>query len=590
MTWPWDNKRKREEERLKQQLRQRARGIPPPVPAQQPAEPQAQLAAPPPVSPPKPAPRVNAPAAPPPRPSAAPRPAAVRPVPPPQRPPARLALPAAPAEVPAGRYPGTDLTCFIGRKGRAIGLRSRPLPRTKPQAAVGFSGLDLTQHADLRGRRLSLLALHARVSVGRRLLGGVLYVLKWLFIFKPKLLIIERYVWAESFSLFLVGAMGFTFFMIVTSIFSLGEKIFSKNIPPFTIVKVLFLSAPAFLVLAIPVAVVFSTLMAMGRLNRDNELVAFATNGISLYRIFIPFLAMATFAGIVTWLIYENVVPPNNREYKDTLKVFWQAQVVDFIKPGIVIKAPQRKYLYVDQIVKEPVEVDNKTYWRSTMLNIRVYDYYAGEDRGPRNFPRIFIAERSWVQDQFLVLAKVRVYDLEQSTGASLVCASMPEIKIDIGTRIIDYPLEPHPTELAAMDLRARIQRSRDRIAALTYPSPSLRSRYYRDWTEYYFKYSIPFACVAFVLVAVPLSLRGPRDERNLGIILSFVLVMAYYTLFFTCRTLGQRGLIPTHDLTVAGITLFHKGADLFPPIVAGWLTPAVFLIAAGVMIQRARK
>ena len=97
--------------------------------------------------------------------------------------------------------------------------------------------------------------------------------------------------------------------------------------------------------LAIPVAVLFSTLMAMGRLNRDNEIVAMATNGISLYRIFIPFIAMAIIGGLMTWLIYEHVVPPNNREYKDVLKVFWQAQVVDFIKPGIVIKAPQTQVL-----------------------------------------------------------------------------------------------------------------------------------------------------------------------------------------------------------------------------------------------------
>ena len=32
-------------------------------------------------------------------------------------------------------------------------------------------------------------------------------------------------------------------------VFSLGEKIFQKNIPPFTVTKVLLLSAPAFLVL-----------------------------------------------------------------------------------------------------------------------------------------------------------------------------------------------------------------------------------------------------------------------------------------------------------------------------------------------------
>ena len=620
MRWPWHKRLHKEEEQLKQRLRQQARSAAELAPeagrrdsaaAQADAEADYDLAqaatAPGPVKIYEAAARPSAPeavqpaagaahmTAKPPAPAeakpelTAAGPAAVRPRP--GRMPRKVKLsrgqPEPAAEV---NFAGTDLTCYIGHKGRAIGLRSRPMPRAAQQAPVGFSGLDLTQHINLRRRRQDLLALRGQPALGRRIGHGLLDTLSWLFVLKPKILIIERYVWQETFGFFLLGAMGFTFFMIVTSVFSLGEKIFSKNIPPFTITKVLLLSSPAFLVLAIPVAIVFSTLMAMGRLNRDNELVAMATNGISLYRIFIPFLALATFAGISTWLIYENVVPPNNREYKDTLKVFWQAQVVDFIKPGIVIKAPQRKYFYVDEIVKDPLEAEGKVYYRSTMLNIRLYDYFAGEDKGPRNFPRIFVAERAWVEDQFLVLSKVRLYDLEQNNGNSLVCAEMPEIQIDIGTRISDYPLEPHPTELAAMDLRARIQRTRDRLAALTYPSPGLRSRYFRDWTEYYFKYSIPFACIAFVLVAVPLSLRGPRDERNLGIILTFIVVMVYYTLFFICRTLGQRGLILPQELALGSLTLLQKGDNLFPPIVAGWLTPAFFLAAAGVLIRRARK
>jgi lipopolysaccharide export LptBFGC system permease protein LptF len=410
-----------------------------------------------------------------------------------------------------------------------------------------------------------------------------------MFLLKPKILIIERYLWGETFGYFLLGAMGFTFFMIITSVFALGEKIFQKNIPPYTIAKVLMLSAPAFLVLAIPVAVLFSTLMAMGRLNRDNEIVAFQTNGVSLYRVFVPFFAMAVVAGIITWLIYENVVPPNNREYKEVLKVFWEAQVVEFIKPGIVIKAPQKKYFYVDEIRKEEVEGSSGTYTRSFMYGLRLYDYY-GEGGKMRNFPRVFVAEKAWVADQFLVLSGVTLYNLDAATGDSLVSASMSEVKIDIGTRVVDYPLKPHPTELTAMALRNRIRQLRDRLAASAFPSPRMRQEYFSDWTEYYFKYSIPFACIAFVLVAVPVSLSGPRDERNLGIILSFILVLLYYIIFFSCRVVGARGVVLGKGLSLGGVELLGPGANVFPPLLAGWLAPAVFLVAGAVLVYRARK
>jgi len=508
--------------------------------------------------------------------------------PPPERQAQAKTAPAEP-EAKLPKYEGIDLTLFVRKRGRAVAFGQRPRPKVKPavqEAALPIlSGTDLTLFYARKGRRRGH-SLIGRIE-SRRLLpsigAAVIGTLRWLFLLKPKILVIERYVWTECFGHFLLGAMGFTFFMIITTVFTLSEKIFSKNIPPYTVAKVLMLSAPWFLVLAIPVAVIFSTLMAMGRLSRDNEIIACQTSGISLYRIFVPFLSVAVFAGILTWFVYEHVVPPNNKEYKDVLKVFWEAQVVDFIKPGIIIKAPDRKYFYVDEV--------NRT--EGVMYNIRLYDYFKddGTDRGRmRNFPRIFIADRAFIQEQFLVLVDVKVYNLDANNGDSLVCATMPEVRIDISPRISEYPLPPHPTELEALELRNRLAQLRERIAALTFPNPGLQKRYLQDCTEYYFKYSIPFACIALVLVAVPVSLRGPRDERNLGIILTFILVMIYYVVFFICRVLGARGIIVAKGLTIGSLTLLSQGANLFPPIVAGWLAPAAFLAAAVVLILRARK
>jgi len=479
------------------------------------------------------------------------------------------------------QFSGTNLTVYVRRYGRAVGLGGRPRPKAKAEQATEYFGFELTVHVDRQRQRQPLsISRGRRLNPLQRAVRAVVNTVAWAFGLKPKLLIIERYLWTECFGHFLLGSLGFTIFMLITSIFSLGEKIFSKNIPPFTIARVLMLSAPAFLVLAIPVAVVFATLMGMSRLNRDNELVAFSTNGISLYRVFIPFISLGIFAGIMTWLIYEHVVPPNNQQYKEVLKVFWEAQVVDFIKPGIVIKAPQKKYFYVDNI--------NRT--EDIMYDLRLYDYFAGEGQQRREFPRIFTAERAWVKDQFLVLADVTLYNLDERSGDTLVAAHMPEIKIDIGTRTKEYFLAPHPTELTAEELRNRISRTRDTLNAARFPSPTMRTRLLRDWTEYYFKYSIPFACLAFILVAVPVSLRGPRDERNLGIIMTFILVMAYYIVFFIARTFGSRGIIVPQDVMIAGHKLIEGGTNFFPPHLAGWLAPGVFLVASTFLIWRARK
>lgn len=378
---------------------------------------------------------------------------------------------------------------------------------------------------------------------------------RWLFVIRWNLLTIERYVFGEVWSHFLLGVLGFTFFMIITSLFTLGDKIFGKHIPPFTVMKVLLLSTPAYLILAIPVACLFATLMAMGRLSRDNELTAMYTTGVSLYRIFLPFLALAMFAGVLSYSVYEYVVPPNNREFKNTLAVFWESQVVDFIKPKMVIGAPGRKYFYIDEVDKEA----------GVMRGIRVYDYGEG-----RSFPRMFLADDARMDQGYLVLNNVRVYEPEARDGGSMVSVATPNTKLDIARKIREFYAEEAPQELSTNDLRRRVQQSQREMKASLQPSRITTLKYNTDNTEYYFKFALPFASIVLVLVAVPISIRGPREERNMALILAFLLVMAYYALFFACRTLGYLGHLPA--------------------MAAGWIPNTFFVTASVFLFLRARK
>ena len=385
--------------------------------------------------------------------------------------------------------------------------------------------------------------------------GALGAAFEWLFNIRWKLLTIERYIFGEVWAHFLLGVLGFTFFMIITSIFTLGDKIFGKHIPIFTVLKVLLLSTPAYLVLAIPVACLFATLMAMNRLSRDNELTALYTTGVSLYRVFLPFLALGVFAAMGSYYIYESVVPPNNKEFKNTLVIFWESQVTDYIKPQMVIKAPEKKYFYIDDVNKE----------LGTMTGIRLYDYGEG-----RSFPRVFLADDARMREGFLVLNNVRVYEPQARNGASMVSAVTPTTKVDIARKIREFYAEDAPQELAARELRLRVEERRKELAAQQRTTRVQLLKYFTDNTEYYFKFTIPFASIVLVLVAVPISIRGPREERNIALILSFLLVMAYYSLFFACRTLGYLGHMPG--------------------LLAGWIPNTFFFVASIFLFIRARK
>lgn len=388
---------------------------------------------------------------------------------------------------------------------------------------------------------------------------GALYLLRWAFTPNLRVLKIEKYVFGEVWGWFLLGVMGFTFFMVITTLFILGEKIFSKHIPIYTTLKILILSAPSILVLAVPVAMLFATLMAMGRLSRDNEITMFVSSGVSLYSIFLPFICLGLYSAILSWSIYEYLVPVNNKKFVEILAVFWDSQVVDFIKPNVVIKAPGDKYFYIESVDRDA----------DMMYNLRLYDYADQRRTGLRPSPRIFIADRAWVKNKFLHLDNVRI--IETDSKGDVIASDVAEhTTLDISRKLSIRDYESAPQELSTAELRERIVKRGTLIARYEKPSRSLLQLYWTDYTEYYFKFSIPFSSLVFVLVAVPLSLRGPRDERNLGMIQTFSLVMVYYALYFTFQMLGSLGRVA--------------------PMLAGWIPTVFFALASIFLIIKARK
>ncbi|MEP0814119.1 MAG: YjgP/YjgQ family permease [bacterium] len=382
---------------------------------------------------------------------------------------------------------------------------------------------------------------------------------RWLTSPNLRLLKIDKYVFSEVWGWWLLALMGFTFFMLVTSLFLLGEKIFSKKIPIYTTIKILILSAPAYIVLALPIAMLVGTLMAMGRLSRDNEITMFVASGVSLYSIFLPFLCLGLYTAILAWSVYEYVVPANNKQFTKVLAVFWDSQVIDYIKPNVVIKAPEDKYFYIERVDRVA----------DVMYNVRLFDFAK-----KAKTPRVFLAEKATVKNKFLNLENVRVIETDEKTGNVIASATASRTEVDIERKFSMMEYDTAPQELSSKELIERVKTKQREMAEdlkrFQFVAKDRQESLWMDQTEYYLKFAIPFASVVFVLVAVPMSLRGPRDERNLGLVLAFVLALIYYALFFSFRMLGYLGKLPA--------------------VYAAWTPTLLFAIAGLILLVRARK
>jgi len=87
---------------------------------------------------------------------------------------------------------------------------------------------------------------------------------------------------------------------------------------------------------------------------------------------------------------------------------------------------------------------------------------------------------------------------------------------------------------------------------------------------EIHKKYSIPFACVVFVLVGSPLAIRMSRSGMNMAIGLSILFFLVYYVCLIGGEKLADRGFTtpflamwsPNIGFSVLALLLLKKAAS----------------------------
>jgi len=101
---------------------------------------------------------------------------------------------------------------------------------------------------------------------------------------------------------------------------------------------------------------------------------------------------------------------------------------------------------------------------------------------------------------------------------------------------------------------------------------------------EIHKRYAIPFTCLVFALMGVPLGIQPRRSGRSYGFILSILILLAYYISVTVSEMLAMRrtvtpliaGWTPNLLFTGLGIYLFVKAANESPfkPVV--WLAAGI--------------
>jgi lipopolysaccharide export system permease protein len=354
-----------------------------------------------------------------------------------------------------------------------------------------------------------------------------------------------RYLSREIFAPLLLGLITFTAVLLMGRMLKLADMVVSKGVPLGDLLLLIVYLLPNFAMITIPMALLLAVLLAFSRLSADSEIVAIKASGVSLYKLLPPVMLIATFAYVVTTAISLYALPVGNMAFKKMLyhviegrlNLNLKEQVFNGTIPGLMI--------YIDR-------GDQKS---GTLRGIMIQD-----ERDPKKVSTIFAESGTLDSDEEsrqlrLHLANGSIHQVAEGKYRRLDFKGY-DLSVDLSKSIKNF--RQNEQDMTLTELRDNLARG------------GFAKRLTVDMgMEIHRRFALPFACIIFALVAMPLGIQNRRSGKAAGFSFSIAAILVYYIVQSVGRTLGEKEVLsgwlavwlPNIIFLAAGLHLFRLSA-----------------------------
>lgn len=142
------------------------------------------------------------------------------------------------------------------------------------------------------------------------------------------------------------------------------DDLVGKGLDFFTIAQFLWYASASLLTLAMPIAILISSIMTFGNLGESFELVAIKSAGISLLRFMRPLIFFAILLSYITFLFANYVIPYATLKFKTTYSDIY------FKKPAFDLK----EGVFFTHIPNYAIKIGQKDKDGKTIRNVLIYE------------------------------------------------------------------------------------------------------------------------------------------------------------------------------------------------------------------------
>lgn len=371
-----------------------------------------------------------------------------------------------------------------------------------------------------------------------------------------------------------MGLLVYTFLLMMRPLFGLVEMVLVRGIAGRDALSVIGSTIPHILVLTVPMSFLFGVLIAVGRMNSDNEIIALQAGGIPSTRILRPVVIMGLFLAAVNGWLYLMVIPDANRSMRDMrVALFANAKNIGRIEPGVFYEEFPNLLLYVREVA------DRGGRWRGVMIfdstdpveqRLTLARHGGIVTTGEGDSPTDKTQESGAGNERWILLEDVVNHQFNrQEPEAYRFSRSYQQVfRPDSVTRqagVTRYQLRMRERETSSLVdylTTGEFADQSDEDVELDSEEKALQRR--MAMVELNRRVAIPFACVVFALLAVPLGVGSRSGGRGRGFIVSIAVILSYYVISNNGELMAVEGKIPTwFGVWVANLALASLGLVL---------------------------
>jgi len=371
--------------------------------------------------------------------------------------------------------------------------------------------------------------------------------------------LLDRWLLGELIGPLLFAIAMFTVLAItVGALFELVRLISEKNLPVLIATQVLLERLPSFLVLSFPMATLFATLLAYGRLSSNSELTALRSVGVTSTRMIIPALVLAFLMTNLTFLFNDVLVPRSNRSAEVTLSNALGTAIASE-KGDDIIYSRFGRLEQADGSTKKGLQqlFYAGKFRDGTMINVTLLDF------SRVGFTQMLQAETAEWNENEAKWEFLNGQILTLTPSGSTTSADFDRYL---------YPLSAAPIRIAQLPKDARNMTVSEALQAeqLLQNSGDLKGAR-KLQVRIQEKFTFPMACLVFGLIGASLGAKpNNRTNRGQGFALSIVMILTYYLLASSFSALGVKGTLT--------------------PILAAWSPIMICLGGGGFLLRQASR